>query len=88
VLSTKPANPLSGFHTGEFTGSLHRCSQGALAHAHDAVVMLYDAWSNLPNRHLQARVANIATTLSEVETRLAEVKVIQDPQPQKKEQAQ
>jgi len=22
----KPANPLSGFQTGEFTGFLHRCS--------------------------------------------------------------
>jgi hypothetical protein len=38
-------------------------------------VILYDAWSNLPNRHLQAQVANIAATLSEVETRLAELKV-------------
>jgi hypothetical protein len=56
-------------------------------HIRDACVVLYDAWPKLPTRHLQAQVANIAATLSEVETRLAELKVIQDPSPQKKEQA-
>ena len=43
--------------------------------------MLYDAWPKLPARHLQAQVVNMAATLSEVETRLADLKVIQDPQP-------
>ncbi len=53
------------------------------AHVHDAIVILYDCWGALPNRHLQAQVANIAATLSEVETQLAELKML-DPTTQEK----
>lgn len=56
----------------------------AQAHVHDAIVILYDCWGALPNRQLQAEVANIVTILQEMETKLAELRILDQP-PQAKE---
>lgn len=48
----------------------------AHAHVHDACVVLYEAWSNLPNRQLQAQVAGILTDLNRIESCLSDLKVL------------